>query len=151
MTCRSRVQWLKTAQQGFVDLCHVHQKYAVAYPPSYGTLADQICTRARTNFQAAGETQATLKLGCDDPIRLDLGNKLIFRDDGRLTPDPFQQFNIPVTLNAGLNEITVVVGNIGCIPAEGQPGNRFGANWGWNGFSLVVQSELKEDELRYVY
>jgi hypothetical protein len=119
--------WQKTAQQGFVDLCHVHRRYVWPVAPSHGCVASGICVCAETRVYAPEERRALIRLGCDDPIRLYVNGSPAFSDNGRTQPDPFMAFKVPVTLRAGLNTIRVVVGN---TPNY---------NWHWNGFSLVIE------------
>ena len=121
--------WSKKAQQGFVDLCHMHRRYFCPVPPSSGFVPSGTCTCAETRVWTDRPGPATLKLGCDDPIRLYLNGELVFRDDGRTEPDPFEVFEIPADLCEGVNTLRVVVGN-----TENY-------NWNWNGFSLVVETE----------
>lgn len=120
--------WQKKAQQGFVDLCHVHRRYVWPVAPSHGCVASGICMCAETRVHVPEESRALIRIGCDDPIRLYVNGNPAFSDNGRTQPDPFQAFKVPVTLRAGLNAIRVVVGN---TPNY---------NWHWNGFSLVIEN-----------
>jgi len=130
--------WQKTAQQGFVDLCHVHRRYIWPVPPSTGVIPSNICTCAEAKLWAARGAKAQLRVGCDDPIRVYLNGNQIFSDDGRRGPDPFKVFKVPADLQEGLNAIRVVVGN---TP---------NTNWHWNGFSLTIETDLTEEELLYM-
>lgn len=127
--------WTKTAQKGFLDLCHIHRKYIWPVPFSYGYLSTGICTCAETKLWAGRSSETLIRMGCDDPIRLYLNGELLFSDDGRNKPDPFEVFKINARLNEGLNTIRVVVGN---TP---------NCNWGWNGFSLVLENDLDDQEI----
>ncbi|PCJ56825.1 MAG: hypothetical protein COA79_17885 [Planctomycetota bacterium] len=130
--------WRKTAQQGFVDLCHMHRRYIWPVPFSYGIILSEICTCAETKLWAAHSVDALIRLGCDDPIRLYLNDELIFTDNGRKQPDPFHLFKVKATLCEGLNTIRVVVANT----------KNF--NWHWNGFSLVVEADLAEQDILFM-
>jgi len=121
-----RQSWNKTAQRGFVDLCHIHRRYYRALPPSKGNLQVDICTVATTRIWAPEAMTILVRLGCDDRIRLYHNGTLRFEDAGRCGLDPFQSFAISLELNAGLNVLTVVVDNT------------TNTNWGWNGFSFAV-------------
>lgn len=127
--------WQKKAQQGFIDLCHVHRRYIWSVPPSTGCIPSGICTCAETRLWASCRAESLIRLGCDDPIRLYLNGNLIFSDNGQDQPDPFRVFKVQATLREGLNTIRVVVGNTANF------------NWHWNGFSLIVENDLKKDEL----
>ena len=107
-------------------------------PPSTGALAGNICTCAETHVWAARKAGACLRVGCDDPIRVYHNGGLVLRDDDRRTPDPFRTFLVPAAMLEGLNTIRVVVGN---TP---------NSNWYWNGFSLVIASELRENDFLYM-
>lgn len=119
--------WRKQAQQGFVDLCHVHRRYVLPVPPSSGFVPGGICTCAETQLWSERPVNVTFRLGCDDPVRLYVNSVLTFSDDGRNVPDPFRLFKIPATLKAGVNTLRIVVGN-----TENH-------NWFWNGFSLTIE------------
>jgi hypothetical protein len=121
--------WSKRAQKGFVDLCHVHRRYGWPVPPSTGAIPAGTCTCAETRVWAVRDTEATIRLGCDDPVRLYVNDRLMFRDDGRNGPDPFRVFKLGGSLREGLNTFRVVVGNT----------ENF--NWNWNGFSLMITVE----------
>lgn len=125
--------WSKQAQQGFVDLCHAHRRYAWAVPPSTGGVPGNICACAETRIGSDTAAEVVFRLGCDDPVRLYLNGVLVFSDDGRNAPDPFQVFRVPVSLQAGLNTLRVVVGN-----TENH-------NWYWNGFSLTMEQDQHSD------
>jgi len=127
--------WTKTAQQCFVDLCHIDRRYVAEFPPGPGLVSSGICTCAETRLWAAREAEMLFLLGCDDPIRLYVNGDEVFRDDGRRQPDAFKVFKPQATLRGGLNVIRVVVGN---TP---------NCNWHWNGFSLALQNDLTEEEL----
>ena len=133
-----RQSWRKTAQQGFVDLCHIHRRYLWPVPYSSGWITSSICTIADSRLWAARASDIIIRLGCDDPIRLYLNGVLIFSDAGRTQPDPFRVFKLPATLNTGVNMLRVVVGNTPNF------------NWLWNGFSLVIESDLPETDLAYL-
>lgn len=127
--------WLKTAQQCFVDLCHISRRYITPVPPGAGTIASDVCTCAETTLWAARDAETVFLLGCDDPVRLYLNGELVFKDGGRQQPDPFQVFEPAATLREGLNVVRVVVGNTA------------NDNFRWNGFSLALQNDLTEGEL----
>ena len=129
--------WRKRAQQGFVDLCHAHRRYLWPVPPSTGVIPSNTCTCAETKLWAARSSEAQLRVGCDDPVHVYVNGHLLFSDDGRQEPDPFRAFQVTVDLLEGLNTIRVVVGN---TP---------NCNWHWNGFSLVIESNLSDEELLY--
>ena len=84
------------------------------------------------------QAESYIRIGCDDPIRLYLNGNLVFSDNGRNQPDPFSVFKVQATLDEGLNTIRVVVGNT----------TNF--NWNWNGFSLVIENDLKDDEIYFL-
>ena len=130
--------WRKQAQRGFVDLCHVHRQHMWPVPPSTGVIPSGLCTYLETAVWAAREVEAELVVGCDDPIRLFVNGTSVFADDGRQEADPFRVFRVKQLLQEGLNRLVVVVGN------------RPNCNWHWNGFSLVLRTELEEDELLYL-
>lgn len=130
--------WRKRAQQGFLDLCHVYRHYIWRYPPATGCLLGDVCVCAETAMWAAREAEATLRVGCDEAIRVWLNGENVFSDNGRNMPDPFKVFSVPVKLKAGLNTIRVAVANTA------------NHNWYWYGFSLAVDSELGADEFRYM-
>lgn len=127
--------WTKSAQQGFVDLCHVHRRYVRPVPPSGGSIPDEICLCAETRLWVARQVNSMIHLGCDDPIRLYLNGTLLFSDNGGNQSDPFKLFKIQAVLREGVNTIRVVVGNTE------------NTNWRWNGFSLVIENNLKAGEL----
>jgi len=130
--------WRQRAQRGFVDLCHAYRHYLLPVPPSDGVIPSDLCTYLETAVWAARQTEAEIIIGCDDPIRVFLGADLIFADEGRQEPDPFRAFRVRVSLQQGINRIAVAVGN---TP---------NANWHWNGFSLVVETDLSDQELLYL-
>ncbi|MFH0937816.1 MAG: DUF2961 domain-containing protein [Planctomycetota bacterium] len=130
--------WQKKAQQGFIDLCHAHRRYTRPVPPSTGCILSGICVCAETRLLVSRRTESLIRLGCDDPIRLYLNGDLIFSDNGRNQPDPFRVFKIQTILREGLNTIRVVVGNTANF------------NWHWNGFSLVIENNLKESDIAFL-
>jgi len=130
--------WLKRAQRGFVDLCHVHRHYLWPVPPSTGVIPCDLCTYLETAVWAARDAEVELLVGCDDAIRLFFGGELVLSDDGRQGADPFQVFRVKGQLLAGANHLAVAVGNTE------------NTNWRWNGFSLVLVTELDENELLYM-
>lgn len=130
--------WHKRAQRGFVDLCHAYRHYMLPVPPSDGVIPSDLCAYLETAVWAEREAEAELIVGCDDPIRVFLGEDLVFADEGRQEPDPFRAFRAGVALQQGINHITVVAGN---TP---------NANWHWNGFSLVLGTDLSDRELLYL-
>ena len=134
----SRQSWQKKAQQGFMDLCHVHRRYIWPVPPSLGCIASDICVCAETRLWVSRRTESLIRLGCDDPVRLYLNGELIFSDNGRNQPDPFMTFKIKATLRDGLNTLRVVVGNT----------KNF--NWYWNGFSMVIENDLRGDDIAFL-
>lgn len=136
-TRRSRQSWRKSAQQGFVDLCHVNRKYIWQYPAASGCLIGDVCVCADASVWAAREADAVLRVGCDDPVRVYLNGELVLSDDGRNEPDPFRVFKAQARLREGMNDIRVVAGNLGNY------------NWFWYGFSLALDSALAENELRF--
>ncbi len=127
--------WLKTAQQCFIELCHMSRKYLTPVPPGAGIIATNVCTCAETQLWAAREAETVFLLGCDDPVRLYVNGDLVFKDDGRQQPDPFKTFQPTATLRQVMNVIRVVVGNT------------MNDNWQWNGFSLALRNDLSEEEL----
>ncbi len=127
--------WQKRAQQGFVDLCHVHRRYTWAVPPSSGGVPGNICTCAETRLWSTNPEEVTFRLGCDDPVRLYVNGALKFTDEGRDGPDPFRIFKVPASLQAGLNTLRIVVGNTE------------NCNWFWNGFSLTMQCEAEDSAI----
>ncbi|MFC1526485.1 DUF2961 domain-containing protein [Candidatus Latescibacterota bacterium] len=130
--------WRKRAQRGFVDLCHVHRRYIWPVPPSTGWISSDLCTYLETAVHSPRQTEAEIVVGGDDPIRVYLGDELLLSDEGRQTQDPFTVFRVKATLEEGLNRLTVVVGNT------------INTNWLWNGFSLVLETELEDGELLYL-
>ena len=130
--------WHKRSQRGFVDLCHAYRHYLRPVPPSDGVIPSDLCTYLETAVWAERQTEAELIVGCDDPIRVYLGADMALADEGRREPDPFRAFRASVELQQGINRITVVVGN---TP---------NANWHWNGFSLVLETDLSDRELLYL-
>ena len=130
--------WRKRAQRGFVDLCHAYRHYVRPVPPSDGVIPSNLCTYLDTAVWAAREAACELIIGCDDPIRVFLGPDLVFADEGRQEPDPFRAFRVSVSLQQGINHIAVALGN---TPS---------ANWHWNGFSLVLETDLSDRELLYL-
>lgn len=133
-----RKSWRKAAQQGFLDLCHAYRRYLRPVPPSSGYIPSGICACADMRIWAARGAESVIRLGCDDPIRLYLNGTLVFSDQGRNQPDPFRAFKVPATLREGVNAIRVIVGNTPNF------------NWNWNGFSLVLESDLSDDEMAFL-
>lgn len=132
---RPTQSWRKRAQNGFIDLCHMHRKYVLPVPPSGGSIPGNTCTVAETKVWAARDANTLFRLGCDDAVRLYVNGDLEISDDGRNAPDPFQVMKQTVTLRAGLNSLRVVVANT--------PNH----NWHWHGFSLALENDLAEDEM----
>lgn len=126
--------WKKIAQRGFVDLCHIHRKYQCAVPPSKGDIQANVCTVARCAIWMPQAAAVRLRIGCEDPIRVFLGEECLLDHPGRDGPMPFQSFEVEGNFRAGLNPVMVVVGNT------------VGGNWAWNGFSFVVKFPDKETE-----
>jgi hypothetical protein len=135
---RPRRSWTKRAQRGFVDLCHAYRGYCQPYPPAGGSIPREICTVCASAVWAARQTEATIGIGFDDPIRVYLNGACILDAPGRTCPDPLEHRRVGVTLAEGINRLWVVCGNTA---------NR---NWAWNGFSLVIDSPLPPEELLYV-
>lgn len=131
-------QWRKRAQRGFVDLCHVHRRHIWSVPPSTGWIASGICTYLETAVWAQRRAEVELVVGCDDAIRVFLGDELVLADAGRQDFDPFRVSRVRGELRAGLNRIGVAVANTDS------------SNWLWNGFSLVIDNALGEDELLHL-
>jgi hypothetical protein len=94
---------------------------------------------ATTQVWVAKDVETEFIIGCDDPIRVFLEDQVIGESKGVAQPDPYRQFTKSAKLKAGLNTITVIVGNTE------------NTNWHWNGFSLVLKNDLAEDEMGCVY
>ena len=134
-----RKTWKVRAQNGFVDLCHAFRQYTCTIPPATGFIDTDCCVYAQTRVWVAEDVETEFQIGCDERIRVFLGNEVLAEDNGRNQPDPYQQFSATATLKAGLNTITVVMVNTA------------NTNWHWNGFSLVVKNKLEEDQMFYAY
>jgi hypothetical protein len=110
-TQRPTLRWHKTAQCGFVDLCHIHRRYIWPVPHSAAPLVNDVCTVADTRLWAARDAKVLIRIGCDDAIRLYLNGQRIFADEGRNQPDPFRLFKVDAALRQGVNELRAVVAN----------------------------------------
>ncbi len=130
--------WQKTAQHGFMDLCHMSRHYVWAAPFAAGNIPSNQCICAETHVWAARKSEILIRLGSDDPIRLYLNHELIFSDEGRIESDPFKLFKISTSLTLGKNTLRVTAANLA------------NTNWQWAGFSMVIDSDLSDDELLYM-
>jgi Protein of unknown function (DUF2961) len=134
-----RKTWQHIAQNGFVDLCHASRQYSKSIPPCSGGLEGSNCYVAETKIWAAKEAETKFMIGCDDRIRVYLGDELIGESAGNKRPDPFESFSATASLKAGVNTIRVVAANT------------VNYNWLWHGFSLVLKNNLTDGQMLYMY
>jgi hypothetical protein len=130
--------WRKTAQRGFVDLCHIHRRHLWTFPASTGWIISDVCSVAETYLWSESSADIKLLIGCDDPIYVFLNGERVLSDQGRTRPDPFKLFKLDAQLKSGLNHLWVAVGNTANY------------NWLWNGFSLRLQHQLPKSSLRFL-
>ena len=134
-----RKTWQVHAQNGFVDLCHAFRIYTNTIPPCSGLIDTKSCIVAITRIWVAHDAETQFLIGCDDRVRVYLGNNLIGEKTKYNQFDPYEQFSATVKLKAGVNTITVIVSNTA------------NTNWNWNGFSLILTNNLNSEQMRCIY
>ncbi|MEN8229159.1 MAG: DUF2961 domain-containing protein [Bacteroidota bacterium] len=132
-------KWHSDAQNGFLDLCHAYRQYNHTIPPTGGSNATNCCMVATTKVWVEKSSDTKFIIGCDDPVKVYLGSKLIGEKSEFDKYDSFEQIEVNARLNTGMNTITLVVAN------------KRNTNWSWNGFSLVLENSLEPGKMLYVH
>lgn len=134
-----RKTWQVQAQNGFVDLCHASRMYTKTIPPCSGWIDTESCIMAITRIWVEHSAETKFLIGCDDRIRVYLGDNLIGEKTKYNRFDPYKQFSATAKLKAGMNTITLIVSNA------------TDTNWYWNGFSLVLKNNLTSGQMRCIF
>ncbi len=127
--------WLKTSQQGFVDLCHIHRRHVLQIPPSHGVILANRSAVAETKLWANEEMEVEFAVAADDPIKIFINGESVLDENIHNKPDPLKSFTIKAQLKKGKNDIFIVTSNT------------LNYNWRWNGFAFKLLTKVNPGEI----